>query len=221
VLIGWINNHDKVRDILDKAQASVSPDVNSGKIIVLAYLVANLTRWTTHFVAFHGLFHLRRALQFAESINRNAIIVAQVGAAKGAEKDRLEAEATTMCDLICNRDFWHGLETVLGDIEPICYGTNINQKDSTRADQVLLTLVGLYHHFSVHPEPDVSAGMIKRLEKRWKESDQPLFLLSLILNPFEKLATFGPSAELSKFKLGNLLVHVHCVLFIPTQPDLT
>jgi hypothetical protein len=88
---------------------------------------------------------------------------------------------------------------VIGDIEPICFGTNINQKDSTRPDQVLLTLTGLYLHFHAHPEPDVAREMTKRLEKRWKDSDQPLFLLALILNPFEMLSCFGPKADLLPF----------------------
>ena len=63
--------------------------------------------------------------------HQGAIIAAQVGAAKYLEKTCLEMEATEMCDLIENWSFWLGLETVISDIEPICYGTNINQKDST------------------------------------------------------------------------------------------
>jgi len=43
-LIGWILNHGKVRSIFNEVQAEVF-----GK--VLAFLVANLTRWGTHFYA--------------------------------------------------------------------------------------------------------------------------------------------------------------------------
>jgi hypothetical protein len=63
-------------------------------------------------------------------------VTAQVGAAKYTEKSRLETEANSACDLILDSGFWHGLETVIGDLEPIAYGTNINQRDSTCADQV-------------------------------------------------------------------------------------
>jgi hypothetical protein len=41
-LIGWINNHGKVRKIFDKAQKQVNKDQIS-KELVLAYLIANLT----------------------------------------------------------------------------------------------------------------------------------------------------------------------------------
>ena len=121
--------------------------------MVLAYLVANLTQWTTHFVAFNWLYDVKDALQLAVITKRNTIISAQVGVAKSTEKQRLEAEANQWCQVIADQRFWHGLETVIGDLEPICYGTNINQTDSTGPDQVLLMLAGLYLHFVDHPEP--------------------------------------------------------------------
>ncbi|KAJ6610956.1 ribonuclease H-like domain-containing protein [Mycena sp. CBHHK59/15] len=135
-LIGWINNHGKVRKIFDESQATISKDRNAGKIIILVYLVANITRWTTHFVAFFRLFLLRQALQVAALTRRSAIVDAEVGAAVSTEAARLRAEANSFCDKIEDQSFWNGLETVLGDLEPICLGTNINQKDSTRLDQM-------------------------------------------------------------------------------------
>ena len=50
-LIGWLNNHSKVRKIFDSAQAQISQDW-TGNCTILAYLSANLTQWTTHCVAF-------------------------------------------------------------------------------------------------------------------------------------------------------------------------
>lgn len=208
VLIGWINNHGKVRKIFDESQTAISKDRNAGQVIVLAYLVANLTRWTTHFVAFMRLFILRQALQLAVLQRRTAIIAAQVGKAISTEGERLKKDATKMCDVIEDASFWHGLETILGDLEAICLGTNINQKDSTRLDQVLLTLAGIFLRFADHPEVDVRTKMLIRLEKRWKDCDQPVFLLALILNPFEKLSRFGPNANLNQLKCRNLLLLV-------------
>lgn len=135
-LIGWLNNHGKVRKIMDKSQADVSLD-RTGVATVLAYLVANLTRWTTHYIAFARLFKVKEALQLAVLKYCGSIIKAQVGAAKGREKTELTESAERGCSLIGDPHFWISLETVLGDIEPITYGTNINQRDSTRPDQVL------------------------------------------------------------------------------------
>ncbi|KAJ6618888.1 hypothetical protein B0H10DRAFT_1218947 [Mycena sp. CBHHK59/15] len=208
-LIGWLNNHGKVRKIFDESQAVISKDRNAGKIIILAYLVANITRWTTHFVAFLRLFILQHALQLAVLQRRTAIIAAEVGAATAKERQRLEDDAIKFCALIEDKSFWLGLETVLGDLEPICLGTNINQKDSTRLDQVLLTIAGIFLRFADHPEPEVKNAMLFRLEKRWKACDQPVFLLALILNPFEMLSCFGPNAGLNHFKCSKLLLSLY------------
>ncbi|KAJ7223699.1 ribonuclease H-like domain-containing protein [Mycena rebaudengoi] len=207
-LIGWINNHGKVRKIFDEAQSAFYLD-RLGHILVLAYLVANLTRWTTHCIAFMRLFHLEEPLQLAVMQSRGAIVTAQVGKAVGADKLAFTEEANKFCALIMDATFWSSLESLIEDIEPICYGTNINQKDSTRADQVLLSLVGMFLRMLDHPEPAVAAGMTKRLEKRWNDCDQPLFLLALILNPFEQLSCFGPKAGLNHFNCLDLIVSMY------------
>ncbi|KAJ7104747.1 ribonuclease H-like domain-containing protein, partial [Mycena epipterygia] len=221
-LIGWINNHGKVRKIFDESQGIISKD-RAGRIIIVAYLVANITRWTTHFVAFCRIFALRQSLQLAVLQKRSAIIAAEVGAATSTEAARLTEDAERFCALIEDQTFSNGLETVLGDLEPICLGTNINQKDSTRLDQVLLTIAGIFLSFSDHPEPEVRKKMLIRLEKRWKDCDQPVFLLALILNPFKKLSCFGPNADLNQFKCLNILISARlCTfmrLFMLTHPD--
>ncbi|KAJ7483534.1 hypothetical protein FB451DRAFT_1170127 [Mycena latifolia] len=51
--------------------------------------------------------------------------------------------------------------------------------------------------------------MLARLEKRWKDCDQPVFITALILNPFEKLSCFGPSANLNQFKSLNLMISLY------------
>jgi hypothetical protein len=94
------------------------------------------------------------------------------------------------------------------DIEPICYMTNINQSDHTRADQVLLGFAGVYLHFKRHSKPHISKGMMARIEKRWAALDQPMFIFCLILNPYERLERFGPSAGADAFTLSMALIKV-------------
>ncbi|KAJ7215789.1 hypothetical protein GGX14DRAFT_359161 [Mycena pura] len=198
-LIGWINNHGKVRKIFDAAQKEADP----GKVI-RAYIAANLTRWTTHYLAFERLHSLRRPLKLAVLKSQEDIVKAQVGAAKSTRRRSSFKIDDPM--------FWNSLEQILGDMEPICFGTNINQKDSTRADQVLLSIAGIYHHFlQDHPEPDVSTQMIERLERRWKDSD--------LFNPWERLAAFGPNANLSAADLMKMVTWVCRPSYILSHPD--
>ncbi|KAJ6623131.1 hypothetical protein B0H10DRAFT_1787102 [Mycena sp. CBHHK59/15] len=124
------------------------------------------------------------------------------------EGDRLKEDADRFCALIEDASFWNGLEMVLGDLEPICLGTNINQKDLTCLDQVFLMITGIFLHFADHPEEEVKTCMLIRLEKRWKDCDQHVFLAALILNPFQKLSCFGPNTNLNHFKCLNMLIVV-------------
>ncbi|KAF9021291.1 hypothetical protein BDZ89DRAFT_957628 [Hymenopellis radicata] len=202
-LIGWLLNHQKVRAIFDDVQLSKTNTV-------LAVIVANLTRWTTHFLAFDRLMTLKPSLRQAAILQRDEIIAAQVGAEKGRkEHDRLKTAAEEHIDLIDNADFWKGLEDVLRDIEPICYGTNINQTDHTRLDEVLLTFAGIFRYFDAHAVRSVAQGMTKRIEKRWKALDQPIFIFALILNPYEGVSRFGKNAGINAFALNSAFLELY------------
>ncbi|KAJ6618631.1 hypothetical protein B0H10DRAFT_2189463 [Mycena sp. CBHHK59/15] len=202
--IGWINNHERVRDVFDDVQA----EQNGGT--VLAYLMANLTRWTTHFVAFNRFLQLKAPLRQAAILRRNEIIAAQLGAEKNKKKQKkFTDEAKKFCDLLDNPTFWKHLQTIADDIEPICYITNINQGEKTRADQVLLGFAGIYLHFKRHADPVVAAGIVKRIEKRWAAMDQPLFLMALVLNPYERVSRFGDQAGVNIFTLRTVLIELY------------
>ncbi|KAF8888469.1 ribonuclease H-like domain-containing protein [Gymnopilus junonius] len=182
-----------------QAEISIPP----GK--VLAYLVANLTHWTTHFVAFDRLCDLKDALRRAVISCRDDIISAQ-------KKQKLEDEAMNQCDLIDDGGFWCRLKAVVDDLEPICLGINLNQMDALHPDQALLTFAGIFLYFQKHSNPSIAAGMTKRVKKCWKALDQPMFILALVLNPFEGVSCFGNKAAVSPFTLNTVLLQIyHCV----------
>jgi hypothetical protein len=204
-LIGWILNHGKVRSVFNETQAEIS-----GK--VLTFLVANLTRWTTHFIAFDRLQDLKDPLRRAVISRRADVISGQVGAEKNRhKKQKLEDDATAHCELIDDGGFWRRLKTVVDDLEPICLGINMNQTDALRPDQALLTFAGIFLYFQKHSKPVVAAGMGKRIEKRWKALDQPMFILAVVLNPFEGISRFGDKAGISPFTLNSVLLEVSCL----------
>jgi hypothetical protein len=206
-LLGWLLNHQRVRSIFNDAQALRNNST------VLAYLVANLTRWTTHYTAFRRLLDLKVPIHHAVVLSRDNIIATQVGAERNAGKHlKLSDAANTQCNIIESAEFWNRLQMVIDNIEPICYGTNINQSDKTRPDQVLLTFAGVFLHFDCHADRSVAAGMRKRLEKWWKALDQPMFVFALILNPYECLDHFGDKAGVNVFSLNTLLMDVGGIL---------
>ncbi|THU91256.1 hypothetical protein K435DRAFT_863575 [Dendrothele bispora CBS 962.96] len=203
-IIGWLNNHGYVRVIFNDVQQEQTNQV-------LKYLVANLTRWTTHSVAFLRLEDLKEPLQFAAFSRRMAIIEAQVGRETGTKGQELRAEAEDRLNLIRDDQFWKRLETLNEDIEPICYATNIMQSDRARPDIVLLAFVGMFQYFRNLPlsRSQLSKAMCTRLEKRWKGFDQKLMITALILNPYEKVARFGPKAGVDVMQIDELVVEMY------------
>ncbi|KAF9062402.1 ribonuclease H-like domain-containing protein, partial [Rhodocollybia butyracea] len=203
--IGWLNNHGRVRSIFDTVQKEQTKEVNT-------YLVANATRWTTHLVAFLRLEALKQPLCTAAITRRNDIIAAQVGAKKN-HKDAaaLTASAEEQLDLIEDYDFWRQLTTVIEDLEPLAYATNICQSDKARRDCVLLAFVGLFLYFEDLPSSrsHITKGMLKRLERRWTGFDQSLMITALILNPYEHLDRFGPDAGANIINVNAMVVELY------------
>ncbi|KAJ7203635.1 ribonuclease H-like domain-containing protein [Mycena pura] len=206
----WINSHDKVRAIFDERQ-----QVTYGK--TLAYLLPNLTRWTTHLVAAIRFDALKVPIRAAILNERDAIVAAQVGAERNTQKRKaLEKDAEDHCNILEPNAWWDRLhKKIIPDLEHICYLTNISQSDSVRPDQFLLALAGLFLHFhgfsarETATERALGKRMCARIEKRWKELDQVVFLLALILNPFEGLSRFGPKAKINIFDLSTLLTTLY------------
>jgi len=152
-VIRWILNHQHVCIIFDDVQA----ERNDG--VVLAYLVANPTWWTTHFITFSCLLELKASLCQAVIVHHDEIISAQVGTKMNARAcQKLTNDVNSKCDLIYSNYFWNNLKMIVNNIEPICYGTNINQSDKI---QVLLMFAGIYLHFSGHPNHMIAHGMKK------------------------------------------------------------
>ncbi|KAF5354536.1 hypothetical protein D9758_011245 [Tetrapyrgos nigripes] len=202
-LVGWFNNHGRVRVIFDEEQLKANHKI-------LSYILANLTRWTTHVISFHRLEEIEQPLRIAALSHRDDVIGAQVGAEKNIRNaSALRSAATEHLDLINDNNFWRRLHGVVEDLEPICYATNIFQSDRARPDVVLLAFVGLYLHFKNHTDKQLSLAMTKRLEKRWKSFDQHLLIAALILNPYERLDHFGPDANANPFGLNSLISELY------------
>lgn len=207
-------NHQRVRSIFNDTQAEISKP--PGK--VLAFLAANLTRWTTHLIAFARLIKLKDPLRRAVISKKQEIIDAQVGAEKNRQKEKLEQDAIAHCDLIDTGNFWRHLQAVVDDLKPICLALNMNQTDAMRADEAVLSFAGIFLHFHKHANPVVGSEMMKRIEKRWKALDQPMFILALVLNSFEGLSRFGEQAAVNDFTLNTVLLEVStfCIHSIAT-----
>ncbi|KAJ7793330.1 ribonuclease H-like domain-containing protein, partial [Mycena leptocephala] len=185
--VHWLHSHDKVRDIFDKHQGKVN---EFGTVYV--YLVANLTRWTTHLVAFLRFRFLKTPIRNAILTDRDAIVEAQVGAEKNhCKAEDLRADAIAHCESVESNGWWDRLDRVGAHLLPY--------KHSPKRPS------GLFLHFLAHPDRNLGQKMCKRIEKRWKELDQAVFILALVLNPFDNLTRFGDKANIDVFVLSTEL----------------
>ncbi|KAJ7151980.1 ribonuclease H-like domain-containing protein [Mycena filopes] len=207
--VNWLNSKDKVRNIFDTTQMELN-----GKI--LAYILPNLTRWTTHLIAALRFDSLKASIRHAILNKRDEIIQAHVGAETNRRKrDEMRDVALGHCATLEPNAWWDELEKIIPDLEHICYLTNIAQSDHVRPDQSLLALAGLFLHFggfSARPSVEdraVGKQMCARIEKRFKELDQAVFILALVLNPFQKLTRFGDKANIDPFVLSTELISLY------------
>ncbi|KAJ7692074.1 ribonuclease H-like domain-containing protein, partial [Mycena rosella] len=207
--VNWINSKDKVRDIFDKTQDTLTKKI-------LAYILPNLTRWMTHLVASLRFFSLKGPVRDAILNKRDELVAAHVGAETNPHKrDEMREVALAHCATLEPNAWWDELEKIIPDLEHICYLTNIAQSDHVCPDQFLLALAGLFLHFagfSVRPRAeDCALGkrMCARIKKRFKELDQAVFIFALVINPFQKLSRFGDKANIDVFVLSTELIALY------------
>ncbi|KAF8232505.1 hypothetical protein L208DRAFT_1377623 [Tricholoma matsutake] len=153
-----------------------SPEVKK-----MAEEATDLLSWFSNHHPVCSIFDDAQALQnngkHAIVLSHDDIVAVQVGAKHNAGKClKLANTANTQSNVIESAEFWNSLQMVVDDIEPICYGTNINQR------------------------------MWKWLEKWWKALDQLMFIFALILNPYECLDHFGDKAGVNVFSLNTPLM---------------
>ncbi|KAJ6527612.1 hypothetical protein DFH09DRAFT_1031843 [Mycena vulgaris] len=164
--------------------------------------------------------HLKEPIRKAILNDREDIIKAQVGAeTRTRQKEALRRDAIAHCESVELPSWWDRLDSVIVDMEHICYLTNIAQSDHVRPDQFLLALAGLFRHFLSHEKPALGKRMCARLEKRWGELDQAVFILALVLNPFEMLSRFGSKANIDIFILAAEISKLY--IRVNSRPSVT
>ncbi|KAJ7438578.1 hypothetical protein FB451DRAFT_1192519, partial [Mycena latifolia] len=138
------------------------------------------------------------------------------GAHRERQLDQLEGiNGPAHCATLEPNAWWDELEKIIPDLEHICYLMNIAQSDHVRPDQFLLALAGLFLHFASFSararaeDRGLGKRMCMRIEKRFKELDQAVFIFALVLNPFQKLSRFGDKANIDPFVLSTELIALY------------
>lgn len=83
-----------------------------------------------------------------------------------------------------NKSFWMRLEEAELLIRPLCDASFLMQREGNTMAHVLLLLINLYIGIGeFHGNEEHSASLTIDIEKRWKDVEQPLFVLCFLLHP--------------------------------------
>ncbi|GET00149.1 ribonuclease H-like domain-containing protein [Rhizophagus clarus] len=158
------------------------------------------TRWNSHYFCFKSLIRSKQALQnLAIRYKRPQI---------GSE-DELYLNSE-LCQILLDNDWWEKIKLLQDILLPYCGVLNKLQCDKARLYEVLYALEYFCQFWKQFPDSDLGNQMIDRLEKRWSQWEQPLFLLSFALHPKYRFTYFNSDLNnLSFTSLGRYLTYYY------------
>ncbi|KDQ53017.1 hypothetical protein JAAARDRAFT_137924, partial [Jaapia argillacea MUCL 33604] len=116
---------------------------------------------------------------------------------------------------------WNRYGSVHKHLHPLAVAANATQANHARLDVVLLTLANLYQLFSLpNMDPNVSKQVLESLEKRWSNTDQEIFILAVVLNPYLRNQCFHPNSPFRTEAQLWMVTKRAFVRFFSQEPDL-
>ncbi|KAI0363606.1 hypothetical protein BV20DRAFT_1007124, partial [Pilatotrama ljubarskyi] len=184
-LIKWLRSRTYLLALLRDIQDGLPGFSGPAKTVIRGVL----TRWTSHYLAYHRLLELFSALQ---------VLCHHPGLYESGDEDS-HAKTRSMIPIIQDPLFWHSITRVKLHLEPLAVAANVTQSNSCRLDDVLITFGSLLQFFDSLNEPEeteIKEAVVRSLETRWSKADQDVFIAAVILNPFIRTRAFCTSPTL-------------------------
>ena len=109
-----------------------------------------------------------------------------------------------------NDSFWLRMSQLSTLMQLYCGALDKLQSDKARLSDVALSFGYFIKFWEENGDQSLAEGMILHLEKRWKNWEQPLLLLGLVLHPKYRLNKFNPDVESINFVvMGNWLCYYY------------
>lgn len=177
-VIQWFNGHSQLQMLLQEHQTGIG--------IPVKLIRACQTRWTSHHSASKRMLRLAPIIETLVITKREEMLES-LSPDKGVQSTALK-----ILGILRNPGYWRNLEVFTRLIEPLAVTALTLQADSTRLDHVLLSFGRLFTQYRSwatdasleSAEYEATTAVLRSLEKRWKESDQDIFICAVILNPF-------------------------------------
>ncbi|PKY19590.1 hypothetical protein RhiirB3_523614 [Rhizophagus irregularis] len=151
----------------------------------IAISVPGETRWNSLYNMCVSLLKTQQALQIL-AINFKPPIV---------ETRHQQGETPTLpreiFEIIDSSTFWDQITLINEILDPYCKLLNLLQCDKARLFQVVHSMNYLVQFWLNYSDDTLAKRIIGRLEKRWKDWEQPLLLLSYLLHPEYRMNQFN------------------------------
>jgi hypothetical protein len=93
----------------------------------------------------------------------------------------------------------HDFSRIVRYLRPLAVAQNITQAANCRPDEVLISfgiLSATFGRMSSQEDEAARQTCLQSLEKRWKSTDQVIFIVSALLNPFIQTTPFNTRSQL-------------------------
>lgn len=115
--------------------------------------------------------------------------------------------------ILLNDSFWQLITQLHSLLLPYCGALNKLQSDTARLYEVLQAFGGILKMWKEYSDHDLAQRMILRLEQRWKQWEQPLLLLSFLLNPNIRAIWFSNNENLTFTYLAQFVTYYYKAWF--------
>ncbi|RHZ77148.1 hypothetical protein Glove_185g69 [Diversispora epigaea] len=113
-------------------------------------------------------------------------------------------------EIITSSIFWQHINQLIEILYPYCKILNLLQSDKARLHEVIQGLAYIIQIWNNFSDEYLAAKLIARIERRWKEWEQPILILSCILHPEYRLKLFN-NRNINYVTMGSWLGYYYHV----------
>ncbi|RHZ57353.1 hypothetical protein Glove_390g69 [Diversispora epigaea] len=111
-------------------------------------------------------------------------------------------------EIISSSIFWQHLKLLIEILYPYCKILDMLQSDKARLHEVIHSFGYIAQFWNENSNSDLTSRLVARLEKRWKEWEQPILIISCLLHPNYHMKIFN-NANINYTTIGQ---HSKCIL---------
>jgi hypothetical protein len=112
-----------------------------------------------------------------------------------------------------DNNWWNCIKKIETFLVSYCATLNKLQRQNSRLHEVLHGFGNVVMMLKAFDDQELATKLITKIERRWKDWEQPLLLLSFLLHPFYRDTKFNSALNLSFPHLAKWILYYYCAWF--------